>query len=170
MKLKSLFIILPLMILVVYYVYPEDRIPAGTQISKLVVYKSKRQLIAYANGKKVCTYTIALGRQPRGAKEFEGDRKTPEGLYYIHDKNPYSGYHKNLGISYPNKADIRRASLKGKPAGGLIKIHGLRNGLGFVSKFHRFFDWTLGCIALTDEELDDLYAAVKIGTPIEIFP
>jgi murein L,D-transpeptidase YafK len=158
------------LVLTVYYLYPEDRLPSKTQIDKIVVYKSKRQLLAYSNGQLLKTYKISLGRQPIGDKEFEGDKKTPEGLYFINDKNPNSGYHKNLGISYPDKGDIENAKRLGKPTGGDVKIHGLRNGTGFISKFHRLFDWTLGCIALTDGEIDELYNAVKIGTPIEIKP
>jgi murein L,D-transpeptidase YafK len=156
--------------LTVYYFYPEDRLSSKTQIDKLVVYKSKRQMLAYSNGQLLKTYKISLGRQPIGDKEFEGDKKTPEGLYFINDKNPNSGYHKNLGISYPNKSDIENAKRLGKPTGGEVKIHGLRNMTGFISKFHRWFDWTLGCIAVTDKEIDELYKAVKIGTPIEIKP
>jgi murein L,D-transpeptidase YafK len=158
------------LVLTVYYFYPEDRLSSKTQIDKLVVYKSKRQMLAYSNGQLLKTYKISLGRQPIGDKEFEGDKKTPEGLYFINDKNPNSGYHKNLGISYPNKSDIENAKRLGKPTGGEVKIHGLRNMTGFISKFHRWFDWTLGCIAVTDKEIDELYNTVKIGTPIEIKP
>jgi murein L,D-transpeptidase YafK len=85
--------------LTIYYFYPEKKLPAEIQIDRLVVYKSKRQLLAYSNGQIVKTYKISLGRQPIGDKEFEGDKKTPEGIYFINDKNPNSGYHKNLGIS-----------------------------------------------------------------------
>jgi murein L,D-transpeptidase YafK len=156
--------------LTIYYFYPEDKLPVNTQIDKLVVYKSKRQLLAYSNGQLVKAYKISLGRQPIGDKEFEGDKKTPEGLYFINDKNPNSGYHKNLSVSYPDKNDIENAKRLGKPAGGNIKIHGLRNKTGFIGKFHRWFDWTLGCIAVTDEEIDELYTSVKIGTEINIKP
>jgi len=156
--------------LTVYYFYPEHKLSANIQIDKIVVYKSKRQMLAYSNGQLVKTYKIALGRQPIGDKEFEGDKKTPEGIYYINDKNPNSGYHKNLGISYPDKVDIKNAKRLGKPTGGDVKIHGLRNKTGMISKFHRWFDWTLGCIAVTDEEIDELYNSVKVGTQIEIKP
>ena len=156
--------------LTAYYFYHENKLPANIQIDKIVVYKSERQLLAYSNGQLVKTYKISLGKKPIGDKEFEGDKKTPEGLYSINDKNPNSGYHKNLGISYPNKEDIENAKRLGKPTGGDVKIHGLRNKMGFIGKFHRWFDWTLGCIAVTDDEIDELYNAVKIGTPIEINP
>jgi murein L,D-transpeptidase YafK len=156
--------------LIIYNFYPEEKLPYGTQIDKLEVYKSKRQLLAYSNGKLLKIYKIAIGKNSIGDKELEGDKKTPEGLYLINDKNPNSGYHKNLGISYPNKYDIESSKRLGKPAGGDIKIHGLRNGTGFINKFHRWHNWTLGCIAVTNDEIDELYGAVKIGTKIDIKP
>ncbi len=156
--------------LTVYYFYPEEKLPANTEIDKLIVYKSKRQLLVYSRGQLIKTYKISLGRQPIGNKEYEGDKKTPEGFYFINDKNADSGYHKNLGISYPDQDDLARAKRLGKPTGGDIKIHGLRNKTGFIGKFHRWYDWTIGCIAVTDEEIDELYDSVKIGTPIEINP
>lgn len=169
-KIIRLTIYLLILVLTVYYFYPEDKLPVHIIIDKLEVYKSKRRLLVYSNGQLVKTYKISLGRQPIGDKEFEGDQKTPEGLYFINDKNPNSGYHKNLGISYPNKEDIQNAKRLGKLAGGEVKIHGLRNKTGFIGKFHRCYDWTQGCIALTDEEIDELYKAVKIGAQIEIKP
>ena len=156
--------------LTTYYFYPEEKLAGDIQIDDIVVYKSKRQMTVSSNGQLVKTYKISLGRQPIGAKEFEGDMKTPEGVYFINDKNPNSGYHKNLGISYPGKDDLENANRLGKPAGGDIKIHGIRNKIGFIGKFHRCFDWTLGCIAVTNGEIDELYRAVKIGTRIEIKP
>lgn len=154
----------------VYYLYPEAKLPNNTKIDRLVVYKSKHQLQAFSKGRLLKTYQISLGRKPIGDKEFEGDKKTPEGIYFINSKNPNSGYHKNLGISYPNKEDILIAERLGKPTGGDVKIHGLRNKIGIIGKFHRWVDWTLGCIAVTNEEIDELYLAVDIGTPIEIKP
>jgi murein L,D-transpeptidase YafK len=119
---------------------------------------------------RVKTYEIALGWQPEGKKRFEGDGKTPEGVYVIHDKNPHSGYHKKLGISYPNQEDLDFAESQEKSAGGLIKIHGIRNGIGWIGRKHLLFDWTNGCIAVTDMEIDELYEEIEIGTPIEILP
>ena len=156
--------------LLTYYLFPENKLPNDIQIDNIVVYKSKREMFVYSNEKWLKTYKISLGRQPVGHKEFEGDKKTPEGIYSVNDKNPNSGYHKNLGVSYPDKDDMENAKQFGKPAGGDIKIHGIRNGIGFVGKFHRWFDWTSGCIALTNNEIDELYNAVKIGTRIEIKP
>ncbi len=156
--------------LTAYNLYPESRLPKNALVDKLIVHKSKRTLSAYGQGKLLKTYQISLGGQPIGAKEIEGDLKTPEGLYYINDKNQYSGYHKNLGISYPNDRDISHAKALGKAAGGDIKIHGLRNGMGFIGKLQRCMDWTFGCMALTNTEIDELYRAVPIGTAIEIDP
>lgn len=168
-KINTLLIII-ITGLIVYNYFPEKSLSASAKIDRLVVLKSKRQLLAYENGTVIKTYKISLGRNPKGAKEFEGDMKTPEGVYAINNKNPNSGYYKNLGVSYPNKEDKDHAAQNGKLAGGDIKIHGLRNGLGFINKFHRFFDWTHGCIALTDKEVEELYSHVSVGTPIEIKP
>jgi murein L,D-transpeptidase YafK len=159
-----------LCILLVYYFLPEERLPAQTKIDKLVVMKREGTMHAYANGKLVKVYTIAIGKNAIGDKEYEGDKRTPEGSYYINDKNPDSGYHKNLGISYPDKKDRQEAKAKGVRTGGDVKIHGLKNGIGILGKFHRFRNWTAGCIAVTNEEMDELYDAVAIGTPIIIRP
>lgn len=156
--------------LIVYYFYPEQKLSSTIKIDLLVVYKSKRKLMVYSNGQLIKSYKISLGKNPIGDKEFEGDKKTPEGIYFINDKNPNSGYYKNLGISYPNEQDIEFSKKLGKPTGGDVKIHGLRNGIGFIGKFQRWYDWTAGCIALTDQEVEELYNTVDIGTKIEINP
>ncbi|MFY9308030.1 MAG: L,D-transpeptidase family protein [Bacteroidia bacterium] len=165
-----LIVVFILLIIGLYYFYPEPKLPSGTRVTSLVVYKSRRLMEAYSDGKLVKSYKISLGRNAVGDKQFEGDKKTPEGMYFINAKNPNSGYHKNLGISYPDAADIAEAKQLGKPTGGDVKIHGLRNGQGFIGKFQRWYDWTAGCIALTDEEVDELFDAVEIGATIEIKP
>jgi len=170
LKVGITVLLLSILALTVYNLYPESRLSKNAVIDRLAVYKSKRTLLAYAQGKLLKSYQISLGGQPVGAKEIEGDLKTPEGLYYINDKNQYSDYHKNLGVSYPNEKDVAHAKTLGKTAGGDIKIHGLRNGMGFIGKLQRCVDWTLGCMALTNTEIDELYRAVPIGTPIEINP
>lgn len=147
-----------------------ENILLNQEVDKIVVYKSKREMLVYNRNKLLKTYKIALGNSPIGHKHFEGDGKTPEGIYIIYDKNPNSAYHKNLGISYPNEADIEYAKSQNKSAGGLIKIHGLKNGLGALGKLHLNSDWTQGCIAVTNEEIDELFEYVIIGSPIEIFP
>lgn len=156
--------------LALYYFYPSPKLPHGSVIDRLVVYKSKRRMEAWSGNTLLKTYTISLGKNPIGHKEFEGDCKTPEGIYSINERNPNSAYHKNLGVSYPNDEDIAHAVSIGKSPGAHIKIHGLRNGRGYIGKFHRWKDWTAGCIAVTNAEVDELYSAVKENAVIEILP
>jgi murein L,D-transpeptidase YafK len=155
---------------VAYYFFPEDKLPGNIKIEKIIVRKADSRLEVYAAGELVKSYTVAIGRNAVGDKEFQGDKRTPEGSYIINGKNPGSTYHKNLGISYPHHADREEAKRKNLNPGGDIKIHGLKNGLGFIGKFHRFFNWTAGCIAVTNAEMDELYDHVPIGTPIIIQP
>jgi len=143
-------------------------IPNNVSINKIVVTKSKHIMELFCKNELIKTYKIAIGRGGLGAKEYEGDKKTPEGIYKIISKNKDSGYHNNLGISYPNSNDIKRCKKLNKPTGGDIKIHGLKNGFGFIGNIHHLFDWTLGCIALTNQEIDELSAHTTIGTIIEI--
>ncbi|MCF6241981.1 MAG: L,D-transpeptidase family protein [Bacteroidales bacterium] len=168
LKISSLVLLIFLSSFLNYF-YPK-KLDADIKITKIIVLKSKRELQIFHNNDLVKTYKISLGRQPIGAKHFQGDNKTPEGNYFINDKNPNSGYHLNLGISYPAKKDISYAKRFGKSPGGAIKIHGLKNGFGFIGKLHRLLDWTHGCIAMTNHEIEELYKSVKIGTPIEIRP
>ncbi|HRH60750.1 MAG TPA: L,D-transpeptidase family protein [Chitinophagaceae bacterium] len=165
-KLLKLIVILAIAELLIYYFSPADTIPEGVIIDKIIVLKSERKLFAYSNGKEVAKYTIAMGEA--GNKMYEGDRKTPEGFYTINLKNPNSNFYKALVISYPNQEDMLRASKLNKPAGGDIEIHGLKNGMGYIGKFHCWINWTNGCIALTNKEMDQLYAHTPAGTPIEI--
>lgn len=170
MKKISLFIASILLLALTYNYYPEPKLARGASVDSLVVYKAENKMAVFERGKLLKTYKVSFGASPTGHKEFEGDEKTPEGIYTINDKNPNSGYHKNLGVSYPNKMDMENARKLGKPAGGDIKIHGLRNGIGFIHKFQRWFNWTNGCIALTNNEVDELYSSVKIGAKINIKP
>ncbi len=139
-------------------------------IDKIVVQKSVRKLQLYSNGKIVKSYDVALGRNPVGHKQREGDSKTPEGTYYITHHNPRSAYHLSLGISYPNEKDKENAKKQGVSAGGNIMIHGLPNYAPFFGSLHRLRDWTQGCIAINNQEIEEIYAAVKDGTVIEILP
>lgn len=149
----------------------QPALPADSEIAKLVVRKANREMDAYdAQGRLLKTYPVALGFNPVEHKQFEGDGKTPEGRYTINDRNPNSGYHKNLGVSYPNDADRAYAAAQGKSAGGNIKIHGMRNGMSAIGAQHLHRDWTHGCIAVTDGEIDELYALVKPQAEIEILP
>lgn len=154
--------------LLMYTLIPEKPIPKNARITKILVLKSQRKLILFENDEEIKTYKISLGFQPLGHKQFEGDGKTPEGIYSINDKNPKSAYHLNLGISYPNEKDKAYATSKNKSPGGDIKIHGLKNNMMNIGELHRFKDWTLGCIALTNSEIEELFNHVEKGTPIEI--
>lgn len=145
-----------------------NRLPKNTEIDALVVYKSERKLLVFSKGKLIKTYKIALGKSSIGAKQFQGDNKTPEGVYFINGRNRHSIAYKNLGISYPNSNDISNS--KGKPTGGDIKIHGLMNNLWFIGNLHQLKDWTNGCIAVNNLEMDELFNAVRIGAKIEIKP
>lgn len=152
--------------------YPIDLSLKG-RVTKIVVHKQKRILELYDDKNKLLkSYPhIALGKNPQGHKEFEGDSKTPEGLYYIDSKNPKSRYFLNLGISYPNKLDIANAKKHNKNAGGDIKIHGLPNGMNIAKElFKQYGDWTDGCIALDNASMKELYEVISINTPIYILP
>ncbi len=121
-----------------------------------------------ANGKALKTYRVALGRGTGKAKQREGDHETPEGLYTIDSRNARSHFHRSLHISYPNNEDRNRAQAAGVAPGGQIMIHGIQNGLGWLGPLQRTIDWTDGCIAVTDSEIDEIWNLVPNGTPIEI--
>lgn len=143
-------------------------IPDGLSIDSLVIIKSERTLSVFSKTTKIKTYFIALGKNPVGKKQFEGDYKTPEGIYSIDAKSASSKYHKNLNISYPNEEDTKYAAAQQKRAGGEIKIHGLPNG--YNEKNYIRYDWTHGCIGLTNSEIDELYKHIRIGSPVLILP
>lgn len=163
-KTFILFFFAVVLIATTYYVWPEGKLPNNIKVEKIVVNKSRRTLELWANGRIIKVYPVSLGSDPIGHKHHEGDGRTPEGSYIINDKNPNSQFHLNLGISYPNQKD----RLSSQNPGGDIKIHGLKNGLGFIGRFHRFFDWTNGCIAVTNQEIEELFDVVPVGTPIQI--
>jgi murein L,D-transpeptidase YafK len=142
----------------------------GTTIDRVVVEKASRKLSIFRDGKRLKIYRVALGRSPFGPKEKEGDMKTPEGVYKIDSRNAQSSFHLALHISYPSADDNARAAERGVSAGFDIMIHGIQNGLGWIGAFHRWKDWTAGCIALTDEEIEELWRVTPNGTTIEIRP
>lgn len=136
---------------------------------KVVVIKHKRVLQLLWRGRVVRSYKVALGFNPKGHKAKEGDGRTPEGTYVIDWRNPKSRFTLSLHISYPNRADRARARARGVSPGGAIFIHGQPNGVN-MGKAHTLRDWTLGCIAVTNEEIREIWRAVPNGTPIEIRP
>jgi len=143
---------------------------SGLSVDKLLLEKSKRQLHLLSNGKIIKTYKVSLGKNPMGHKNREGDGKTPEGTYCIDRRNAKSAYHLSLHISYPSAADIKKAQMMGVPPGGDIMIHGLPNGFGFLAPFHPLKDWTQGCIAVTNKEIEEIWNNVPDGTVIIIKP
>lgn len=141
-----------------------------SKVDRILVEKSKRRLVLFSDNKILRVYHIALGKNPVGPKIREGDGKTPEGVYYIDYRNSNSRYHLSLHISYPNAGDRLKAEQLGVQPGGDIMIHGLKNGLKMSGSFHRFVDWTDGCVAVTNHEIEELWELVPDGTPIEIKP
>ena len=137
---------------------------------RVVVVKSTRTLTLLHQGKIIKTYKVALGGSPVGAKTREGDNKTPEGEYTIDSKNAHSHYHLALHVSYPSAQDRERARKLGVKPGGEIMIHGLPPQWAWLGAAHRKTDWTLGCIAVTNAEIEEIWAMVPVGTPVEIKP
>ena len=149
---------------------PTSPLPVGAKADLLVVNKGQRQLLAYSRGALLRAYRVSLGREPVGTKIRQGDQRTPEGEYVIDSHNPGSSFHRALHVSYPSSSDVARAKAGGYDPGGEIMIHGIHNGLGWIGKAHLLVDWTTGCIAVTDAEIEELYRIVPDGTKIEIRP
>lgn len=141
-------------------------LPQGSVSDSIVVFKAERKLYLYSKGKVLKIYHVSLGDNPIGHKEQEGDEKTPEGLYSISGRNSNSKYHLSLRISYPNENDKIYAQNKGYSPGGDIMIHGLPNHTGFIEDYYVNNDWTNGCIAVNNEEIEEIWGAVQDGTPI----
>lgn len=145
---------------------------AVEQADSIVVNKAERKLYLKKGNDIIREYKIALGPQPVGHKQQEGDGKTPEGKYKISGRNPQSAYHLSLRISYPNEADKKQAAQRGVSAGDDIMIHGYPNLAPNVvfNKIHENYDWTAGCIAVTDDEIEEIWHLVPDNTPILINP
>ncbi|MDO5621786.1 MAG: L,D-transpeptidase family protein [Paracoccus sp. (in: a-proteobacteria)] len=140
----------------------------GPPITQVVIEKGKREMYLLSGNQVVKAYQVGLGTNPVGHKQFEGDGKTPEGIYYIDRLNPNSRYHLSLGISYPNPLDRAAAEPYGISAGSDIMIHGRGPEGNVLAKQKR--DWTVGCIAVTDKEIEDIFAMVPVGTPVILRP
>ncbi|MCG9595923.1 L,D-transpeptidase family protein [Vibrio sp. Isolate25] len=140
----------------------------NASVDLVTVDKSKRRMYLIDDGEVVREFRIALGKHPRGHKTQEGDNRTPEGRYFLDFVIDDSEFYRSIHISYPNPQDIAYAAKLRVNPGGNIKIHGLRNGEKRPANFVQSFDWTNGCIAITNEEMDELLTLVKSGTPIDI--
>ena len=163
--LTSVFLIAALAILAACGTPSKFRTYNGPEVTRIIVDKGDRQMRLMHHGRVLRTYQIELGFVPNGHKAFEGDGRTPEGEYFIDRRNPNSSFHLSLGISYPNGTDIEVARAAGMDPGGDIFIHGQPNALAMFTP-----DWTAGCIAVSNREMEDIYAMVKDGTPITINP
>lgn len=141
---------------------------SGPQVTQVVVNKGARQMLLMHGNTVLKAYRIGLGNEPIGHKQYEGDGKTPEGIYYIDRRNPDSRYHLSVGVSYPNPQDNALAASVGRSAGSDIFIHGQGPEGRALSK--QKLDWTAGCIAVSDTEIEDIYAMIPDGTPILITP
>jgi murein L,D-transpeptidase YafK len=136
----------------------------------VLVKKSEHRLFLIKDGKAFKEFHVAFGGQPKGHKQQEGDGRTPEGTYTLDYKLATSSYYKAFHISYPNQMDVKRAKGRGVSPGGAIMIHGQKNGFSALATITQQFNWTKGCIALSNDDMDQLWAAIDAGTPIEITP
>ncbi|MBW3563355.1 MAG: L,D-transpeptidase family protein [Acidobacteria bacterium] len=150
--------------------WPADSLDEHVEADRVVISKSDQSLALLRNGQVLRMYPVSLGANPVGHKQREGDERTPEGIYVVDYRKPDSSFHRALHISYPNAEDIDRAARSGVDPGGLIMIHGLPNRAPFLGRLHRLVNWTDGCIAVTNKEMDQIWAAVDDGTAVEIRP
>lgn len=142
----------------------------GISADHVLIDKSERRMDLFYRGWLVRSYRVALGWNPMGHKQYEGDGRTPEGQYYIDWANPDSSFHLSLRISYPDEDDRAHAARLNKSPGGMIMIHGLPNGRDAAFVNHPGTDWTDGCIAVTNEEMREIWRLVDVGTPVTIRP
>jgi murein L,D-transpeptidase YafK len=144
---------------------------AQSDVADTIIISKSAHTLTLMSGKTVQnSYRVALGRGSSGAKQVTGDNRTPEGRYVIDEKKSVTRFHKALHISYPNADDRARAVKLGKPPGGDIEIHGLPTGFGWLGSTQHAVDWTAGCIALSNDEIDEVWKMVSVGTPVEIDP
>jgi len=156
--------------LIAWNLWPNTPLPTGTRADLVVVRKAARRLELFRGNELLKTYTVSLGRHPIGTKTQQGDGRTPEGEYRLDYRNPGSSFHKALHISYPEPADIESARSRGVDPGGLVMVHGTKNGLGWLGRLYRAIDWTDGCVAVTNGEIDEIWRVVPDGTKIILKP
>jgi murein L,D-transpeptidase YafK len=162
---------------IAFFVFgPNCLIPPGKasasliKADKVILIKSRRILMLMRRSEIFKTYRVALGKEPKGRKTKAGDKKTPEGTYILDSRNADSKFHLAIHISYPNESDIQNARKMRVSPGGGVMIHGLPDDLRRIGKLHRLSDWTNGCIAVTNHEIEEIWHLVPDGTPIEIRP
>jgi murein L,D-transpeptidase YafK len=143
-------------------------LPGGTIADYILIEKHAHKLTLFSQHRHLRSYKVALGRGGMGPKLRTGDAKTPEGLYRIEKRLSKSKFHRALRLNYPSEKDMAMARRRGGRPGGDIEIHGLRGGFGWIGMWHRVVDWTNGCIALSDEEMDEIFRVTPDETPVEI--
>lgn len=159
-----------LLLITLVCVYPAFANSVDPVADLVRVHKKARKLEVLSEGRVTQTFSIALGGNPEGHKTREGDKKTPEGKYQLDYRKSDSAFYKALHVSYPNERDVAYARAQQVSPGGQIMIHGQKNGFGWLSPIMQRFDWTNGCIAMSNEDMDVLWTLVPEGTPIEILP
>jgi murein L,D-transpeptidase YafK len=147
-----------------------DDVAIGGPADRVVVDKTAHTLTLFRAGSVLKIYRVALGRGGPGQKLKAGDNKVPESVYQIVGRNAHSAFHRALKVGYPTPLQVEQARARGVDPGGDIMIHGIRKGLGWVGALHRQVDWTKGCIAVTNSEIEEIWRLVPDGTPIEIDP
>ncbi len=146
----------------------KQAIPSDANVDKVYVDKSERVLKLLSGDRVIKTYHIALGDSPAGHKRQQGDERTPTGTYKLDYKNEKSSYYRSIHVSYPNASDKVQARKRGVSPGGDIMIHGQKNGFGHLAAVTQKRDWTDGCIAVTNDEMDEIMSVYQAGMPIEI--
>ena len=142
----------------------------GVRVDRVVVYKHEPKLLLLSHRREVRSYKVALGSEAVGPKTRQSDHRTPEGIYVLDRRNPNGHFYKAFHISYPNSKDLAAAKKLGVSPGSDIMLHGLGKEYAWVGKAHVLRDWTDGCVAVTNEEMDEMWKMLRIGTPIEIKP
>lgn len=157
-------------VFVCLFVLVQAQAAGKLQADRILVIKSARTMTLFSGTKVLKTYKVALGGAPVGPKRVEGDHRTPEGIYTIDAKNQQSRFHLSLHISYPSAADREQARKLGAKPGGAIMIHGLPPAFAYLGALHRQTDWTDGCVAVTNTEIEEIWKLVPVGTRVEIRP
>ena len=144
--------------------------PLSNRADRIVILKTAHTMTLYSGDRVLHQYKVALGRGPQGPKERQGDHKTPEGQYIVDSKNDHSRFHLALHLSYPNTEDRNRAAQEHVNPGGDVEIHGLSPMFTFVGSLQSEIDWTDGCIAVSNAEIEEIWKLVPVGTRVEILP
>jgi murein L,D-transpeptidase YafK len=150
--------------------YAITTISTEIKADKVLVVKTKRLMLLLRDGEVIKTYRISLGKNPNGHKTRSGDKKTPEGTYVLDYRKMSDKFHRSIHISYPNGEDLHKAQQNGLTPGGAIMIHGFPIDLTELENINKYVDWTDGCIAVTNGEIDEIWELVPDNTPIEIRP